>query len=154
MVVDVTKTHAVTKIVGDKCFIAITIRGYTMYGSVIPFRNRMFPLNIDEVPQEIVVKSELTAAGIEIIPKPSCNQGTQTESQAQPEIGLLGSIMGGMQLAKAHLGIATPSATTVEQRKAICEGCSKNDLGRCSSCGCYLWAKIRAKNDKCPIGKW
>ena len=46
------------------------------------------------------------------------------------------------------------------KRSAICVGCEHmNTLPggfylHCGKCGCYLPAKIRSKNSKCPIDKW
>ena len=44
--------------------------------------------------------------------------------------------------------------TTIAERKAVCLPCQHNDIGRCQSCGCILWAKIRTAGDACPEGLW
>ncbi len=48
-----------------------------------------------------------------------------------------------------------------KQRRAICNGCKVSDYGasrwckvRNGGCGCLLSAKVRDKEEECPIGKW
>ena len=45
-----------------------------------------------------------------------------------------------------------------EERSKICFDCPIRDGDYCSKklggCGCYLEAKIRSKDSKCPKGKW
>ena len=57
-------------------------------------------------------------------------------------------------LAKAEFGFDKASEELIAERKAICMGCNLNDIGRCSKCNCYLYAKIRIKKEKCPENKW
>jgi len=57
-------------------------------------------------------------------------------------------------LAKAEFGIDKASEEVIAERKAVCMSCALNDIGRCSKCNCYLYAKIRIKNEKCPENKW
>ena len=57
-------------------------------------------------------------------------------------------------LAKAEFGIDKASEEVIAERKAICMSCALNDIGRCSKCNCYLYAKIRIRKEKCPEHKW
>ena len=43
-----------------------------------------------------------------------------------------------------------------KSRVDICQSCSLFDKQqfRCSSCGCYMKAKVQLQSAKCPIGKW
>ena len=43
-----------------------------------------------------------------------------------------------------------------EIRKSTCKGCDKyrKTLDQCGQCGCFLKAKARLKNQKCPLNKW
>jgi len=64
---------------------------------------------------------------------------------------------GAAALLRAERGKQPASDDAVVMRTATCEDCSRNDLGRCmsaSGCNCYLWAKVRLANEKCPDGKW
>lgn len=40
------------------------------------------------------------------------------------------------------------------KRASICADCDKNVANICSSCGCYLPAKLRSKDSTCPLNKW
>lgn len=41
------------------------------------------------------------------------------------------------------------------QRLAICKPCPyRTRDNRCSSCGCFIKAKVRVPSEKCPNGKW
>ena len=48
----------------------------------------------------------------------------------------------------------------VTERFNTCVGCEhliKHDAfppGNCSQCGCFVYLKIKMKNQKCPVGKW
>lgn len=61
---------------------------------------------------------------------------------------------GAVKLAKAELGIGMAEAETIARRRAACEACSSWDHGKCSSCGCYTWAKTRLTRERCPLDKW
>lgn len=62
---------------------------------------------------------------------------------------------GAVALAKANLGIGAVSDTVYSERRAICLSCDRyNGFGVCSECDCYLDAKVRIANQKCPIDKW
>lgn len=63
-------------------------------------------------------------------------------------------IKGAVKMAQAELGINQTQEDVIEQRKAECQSCPHNDIGRCTECGCFLWSKIRIKGEKCPVGKW
>lgn len=43
-----------------------------------------------------------------------------------------------------------------DQRLQVCRACQWYDSLwiRCRHCGCFLKAKVKLKNQKCPIGKW
>ena len=48
-----------------------------------------------------------------------------------------------------------------KERKSICKGCYVSEYGasrfckvRLGGCGCVLAAKVRDKDEECPIGKW
>ncbi len=67
---------------------------------------------------------------------------------------LTDTLRGATKLVKSELGIGSAADSMVETRKALCLSCGFQDLGVCSKCGCYCAAKIKLKNEKCPIGKW
>lgn len=39
-------------------------------------------------------------------------------------------------------------------RAEVCASCDENKNNICGKCGCYVPAKCRAKEDKCPLNKW
>ena len=41
-----------------------------------------------------------------------------------------------------------------KERALICARCPFNVDNKCNKCGCYLPAKTRSINSKCPDGKW
>ena len=43
-----------------------------------------------------------------------------------------------------------------QQRLDICNKCKDLDknLGRCTLCGCFVAAKVKADYESCPSGKW
>lgn len=45
---------------------------------------------------------------------------------------------------------------TFETRMAICRACPElwKHTEQCKKCGCFMNAKARLENAKCPIGKW
>ena len=47
-------------------------------------------------------------------------------------------------------------ADTITARNAKCQSCEHLDLGaqRCTLCGCYVWAKMRAAAATCPDNRW
>lgn len=46
------------------------------------------------------------------------------------------------------------SAEVKKERMDICNGCEKNDGGKCRACGCYLEVKTKFASSYCPIMKW
>ena len=67
----------------------------------------------------------------------------------------------GGSIAKfARSGFATTDAETLATREATCKSCDLwdaaaiNGTGRCRTCGCSTWAKLRMASEKCPVGKW
>lgn len=46
------------------------------------------------------------------------------------------------------------------ERGKVCEECDKlhtltnSFYLHCAKCGCYIPAKLRSTNSKCPLGKW
>jgi len=50
----------------------------------------------------------------------------------------------------------TASKKVERARMAVCETCDAFDKKRkrCSKCGCYMKAKTKLKESKCPLGKW
>lgn len=66
---------------------------------------------------------------------------------------------------KSLFTIAKNAATGVDQsvspevthsRMAICLGCDRLNtvLQQCKECGCFVRAKTKFKQEKCPLGKW
>lgn len=55
---------------------------------------------------------------------------------------------------------ARSTRAEINQRLDICRACDYMDKealhgsGRCKKCGCSIWAKVRLKSSKCPVGKW
>lgn len=41
-----------------------------------------------------------------------------------------------------------------DERKAICDECTRREEKRCLECGCRLSAKQWAATEDCPLGKW
>jgi len=39
-------------------------------------------------------------------------------------------------------------------RLAFCNECPNKKNGRCKLCGCFVKAKVRVENQKCPDGRW
>ncbi len=63
-------------------------------------------------------------------------------------------ITGSVKLLKSELGVDGTNSDELESRKKICLGCDKYDFGVCTSCGCFLSAKVKLKTEQCPEGKW
>jgi len=66
---------------------------------------------------------------------------------------------------KSLFTIAKNAATGVDQtvspeiaqnRLNICLGCDRlnQTLQNCKECGCFVRAKTKFKQEKCPLGKW
>ncbi len=138
----------VTRLNNDSCFVAVTIDGVSFYVKLVPSQQRAIRVEQDEIPPHMIYVGD----------KPSDTTVRQEEQsqepQEQPSVGVVGAIAGAAKLAASHLGINATDESKLSQRTAICNKCPKNDLGRCSSCGCYLWSKVRQANERCPIGKW
>ena len=86
-------------------------------------------------------------------PKKSCNCKNKKVAPP-PKTSLVEKAKGAVKLAKAELGVDDVSLDVLQARREACSSCEHNDFGRCSDCGCYLWAKTKLKSEKCPIGKW
>ena len=86
---------------------------------------------------------------------PSC-VGIELVAAAEPPTQMPSpTIAGAAAFLAQNLGMKKePSPETVETRKAECMACPDNDLGRCLKCGCYLYSKVRVRDERCPIGKW
>lgn len=41
-----------------------------------------------------------------------------------------------------------------KERLSICNGCDKRKNDICSTCGCYVPAKVLVKEEKCPNSLW
>jgi len=137
--------NVVTRISKDSCFVAVTINGVSMYAKLIPSQQRALRVEQDEVPSYMVDGNE---------PSPDMTVTYHDAPKDQPSVGIVGAIAGAAKMAASHLGINATANEKVTQRTAICSSCPSNDLGRCSECGCYLWAKVRQANERCPVGKW
>lgn len=64
---------------------------------------------------------------------------------------------GAVGIARAVTGTGGASAELIDRRSAICAACEHwraVGMGRCDLCGCLTWAKVRNKDEKCPVGKW
>ena len=136
--------NVATRLTKDSCFVAVTIDGVSLYAKLIPSLQRAIRVEEDEIPPHMIEGRE----------KSSNTIVTHQEPQEQPSVGIVGAIAGAAKLAASHLGINAASESNVSQRTVVCAACPKNDLGRCSECGCYLWAKVRQANERCPIRKW
>jgi hypothetical protein len=51
-------------------------------------------------------------------------------------------------------GFRTVSHQTYQDRFAHCLACPHYDLGLCTTCGCWLDAKVRLPHEVCSEGKW
>ena len=73
-----------------------------------------------------------------------------------PSTSAIEKLKGLAGLARAEMGLDALPPDTIMARQVICEACGHNDFGRCmrGGCNCYLWAKIRAAGQRCPMGKW
>lgn len=86
-----------------------------------------------------------------------------TEAPQEPNEGGCGGcrkptlaelVKGAYKLFKAVEEQIDVDDDVIAERKAICLPCQHNDIGRCQSCGCIIWAKIRTAGDACPEGLW
>jgi hypothetical protein len=55
--------------------------------------------------------------------------------------------------ASRNLPVVVP-ADEGYRRISLCNGCDKNDNGRCSACGCSINTKSQLAASSCPLGKW
>lgn len=53
------------------------------------------------------------------------------------------------------------NSEVAKERKAICKGCPTSEYGNSrwckvskNGCGCLISAKVRDKEESCPLGKW
>lgn len=82
----------------------------------------------------------------------SCNCDKQ--NTAQSPISSIGSAI------KDFVNGEYADTDTVTSRFNKCVGCEhliKHEVfppGNCSKCGCFVYLKIKMKNQKCPEGKW
>ena len=54
-----------------------------------------------------------------------------------------------------HLIWKDPEVEKIAKERAkVCADCGLNRNGFCKQCGCYLSAKIRSIEEKCPLDKW
>jgi|TARA_E500000318_G_C3458423_1_gene171635 hypothetical protein len=99
----------------------------------------------------------------EVAPPPPIIQNKPGEPAKKKDCGcgkkeaktsLVEKAKGAIKLGKAELGLNDVSLDVLNLRRSECNQCDKNEIGRCTECGCYLWAKTKLKNEKCPIGKW
>jgi hypothetical protein len=141
---------AQTKIHRDACFVSVTIGGKSMHAKIMPSKQVIVRLEADDMPL-FMRKPEQNAVEQ---PQSEVAEPPQVEAVEQPKLGLGATIAGAAKMAASHLGLGAASVEVVSSRTKVCMGCPKNDLGRCSSCGCYLWAKVRQSKETCPIGKW
>jgi hypothetical protein len=63
--------------------------------------------------------------------------------------------------AKAGVAIADGKPIIAQKNKSqerldVCNKCKDLDksLGRCTVCGCFVSAKVKADYESCPSGKW
>jgi hypothetical protein len=63
--------------------------------------------------------------------------------------------------AKAGVAIADGKPIIAQKNKSqerldVCNKCKDLDksLGRCTVCGCFVSAKVKADYESCPLGKW
>lgn len=134
---------AQTKIHRDACFVSVTIGGESMYAKIMPSKQVIVRLEADDMPS--FMQHDQSVA---VEPKPV------QEAVEQPKLGLGATIVGAAKMAASHLGLGAASDDVVASRTRMCMACPQNDLGRCASCGCYLWAKVRQSKETCPLGKW
>lgn len=65
--------------------------------------------------------------------------------------------IGWINVAREKIGIADEKAEKLAKvRGEICLACPRINKEKysCSICGCFIAAKIRVPNEKCPEGKW
>lgn len=150
---------AVTALVHDYCVIRVTIDGRSINAQINPHRSSLVILPDEDIPKHLFAQDEEGAAFVE---KPFVEKRVEKiESNVVEEateiptkVGLKEAIVGGFKLMKAHFGIDKPEITVFEKRKAICLKCPSFDFGKCTSCGCFLYAKASLVSEKCPLGKW
>ena len=70
------------------------------------------------------------------------------------KLTLIEKLRGAIKLNKAFNDNTDVSTDVIEHRKAICQQCEHNDIGRCEPCGCIIWAKIRFGGEACPHNHW
>lgn len=83
------------------------------------------------------------------------NFGNLFKEAAKVSRSLSGSV------AKAGSAIANGKPIIAQRNKAqerldICSKCKDLDknLGRCTICGCFVSAKVKADYESCPANKW
>ena len=42
----------------------------------------------------------------------------------------------------------------IEKRDSICNSCDYYEEGKCLKCGCFMKAKLKLQQSKCPLEKW
>jgi hypothetical protein len=68
-------------------------------------------------------------------------------------------VRGAIGVARAVTGTGGADPQLVQDRWNICSRCPQNQLSlglvyKCNLCGCFTWAKVRNRDEKCPAGKW
>lgn len=75
---------------------------------------------------------------------------------------------GALGMAKVAMGVEKTDDAKIKQRLMKCQQCAHlkrvhkdiavhADIGladTCQVCGCFIRAKVRLQNEKCPDGKW
>lgn len=81
-------------------------------------------------------------------------KGTEAKSETMLEYisrGVTGLTKAGVA---ATTGIGAADEETAKKRYDTCLACDKYKHWRCQECGCFISAKVRVADEKCPLGKW
>lgn len=141
-------------VVKSVCFVAITMDGHQIFLRAEPKKRSCLIIESDEAPfdsAELLLKdAEYSCAN-----KSNYNDADSPPKQLEPyEYSVMDTLVGATKIAQAHLGIGASSVELEEKRKRICLSCEHFDFGRCNSCGCVLYAKVKIRGEHCPIKKW
>jgi len=140
--------RAQTYIQNECVFVSVTIDGNELYAKLVPRSRLVTQVAAEDVLPHMRIKpAEQNVQAQQSVAIPA-------KPEEQPKLGIGATISGAAKLLTTHLGIDAADESVVANRTRLCKACPKNDLGRCTSCGCYLWAKVRKAKESCPLRKW
>lgn len=84
------------------------------------------------------------------------SQNNAQEKKPESTLEYLGRGIAGIAKAgvAATTGVGAADEATAKKRYDTCMACDKYKHWRCQECGCFISAKVRVADEKCPLGKW